>query len=181
MSTLDLSHSNAAAPIHFLHYHCLADFQCHIASNRQSNNYLSDSASELWKVSIWWTETGQLVNTAPLRLQLLAKRLHKFSLRTSGQQRSSNALQTSILWMFPIQDHLVNCSNLTSNEMVCHNTPADWGSDAFGQRLDSNAAILPNSLTRINATRLDSKASNSGSSKSNACAVWWISNLILKL
>ena len=40
------------------------------------------------------------------------------------------------------------------------------GSDAFGQRLDTNAVVLPDSLTGRIRQRLDSKASKSGSLQS---------------
>ena len=61
--------------------------------------------------------------------------------------------------------------------------PTYWGSDAFGQKLDTNAAVLPNCLALIiaSARRLDSKASYSGSSPSIVCAAFWISNSILRL
>ena len=57
-----------------------------------------------------------MVNTAPPQLPELP--LHKFSLRTSGQQQSRDAaLGAFILWMF--QDHLVNYPNQTGYEIVC--------------------------------------------------------------
>ena len=65
-------------------------------------------------------------------------------------------------------DHYVNILNKTGNDMMCSSgilitsMPIDWGSDVFGQRLDTNAAVLPNSPNWIIAQRLDSKASKSG-------------------
>ena len=41
-------------------------------------------------------------------------------------------------------------------------TPTNGESDAFGQRLNTNAAVLPNYLTRSCRRKLDSKASKCG-------------------
>ena len=135
-------------------------------------------------------EQEQPVNTAPPTLPEL--RIHKFSLRTCGQQQSRDTLRTSILWMS--HDHPVNCPYQTGHEMMCRSgisveqwafslprdTQTNWGSDAWGQRLDTNAAVLPDSPALIIAPRLNSKASKSGSSLSIVCAASRISNSILK-
>ena len=60
-------------------------------------------------------------------------------------------------------------------------SPTKWGSDAFGQKMETNAAVLPNFLAQIFAWRLDPKASESGSLPYIVCEVFWISSSILKL
>ena len=60
-------------------------------------------------------EQEQSVNTAPPPLPEV--RLHKFSLRASGQLHSRDALRTAILWM--LRDHPVNRPNQSGHEMMC--------------------------------------------------------------
>ena len=55
-------------------------------------------------------------------------------------------------------------------------TPIDSESDALGQRLDTCAAALPNSLSPNIRQRLDLKAFKSGSSLSILCAALRILN-----
>ena len=96
-----------------------------------------------------WKEQEQLVNAAPPPLPELRLRLLTFSLWGTGQIQSGDNLRTAILWMFC--DHPVNRQNQAGNEMMCSSgirVEHFRGSDAFGKRLDTNAAVVPYSLAR---------------------------------
>ena len=161
----------------------LANFACAWPWIGSFNNFLSSWLLQLWQpnsknIPCSGQEQEQLVNTARPLLPKL--RLHKFSLRASSQQQSRNALQTSILWIF--HDPPVNSLNQTGNEMMCcsgirfTDQLRVW---CFWAKIGHWCSVLPNSLARIIARRLDSKASNSGSSLSIVCAAFWISKTLM--
>ena len=102
------SHSNEAAPIHFLHCHLLADLSAHSFIFQQFPVRFSS-----WIVKHFHVGTG--TGTVGKYCSSTAARTHKFPLQTTDKQQSRNALRSSHLLIF--QDHSVNRRNLTGDEM----------------------------------------------------------------
>ena len=182
------SHSNEAAPqpIHLLHCHWLAYFDCTHQKDSSADSTIScwGLPSNCKTFPCGGQEQEQLVNTAPPQLPRLC--LHKFSLLACGQQQSRDALWTSILWM--LHDHPMNCLDQTGHGMMCHSgiyiklsiffAKFAWYADLFEDLMRSGRdwTTMLQSYLILLLKVLDSKASKSGSLPSIVRAVCWISN-----